>query len=462
MLGDPNVYDGLKILLAALGEAVTEKSLDEFERFLKKLHTKKSESAKPENEEARILSLALLKLQRGGTYPQIAVVGMVSAGKSTLVNTLFGLPIAETKITPDTTKGVLSVGYQSGLTIYDTPGIFGDDKYPYHNITRLFLSLSEDSDYPRPMAIPLQTVQYGHSQPSDVDQIALDNIKKYAPITNVLWVVNASRTLTGPEKKLLRTFFKELEAQYKGRLVVAGTHLDTLNDKPLDERKEMLQQWSEVSNGQLIPISSVTGEGLDQLVRVLFASLPDHTPLSKLQESLIGARKLNRLSFVLVEISRMLASIMLLDGTQIETIQVTLIEMFILICDHYGVDQDTWQRYSGDAIRIGREVQSIGANKARKLRDPKGFWERLRFVFGAKFFDTVTEFHALGVDGLKELLPMVYLTIYDFERSSQAAFSKEDIQKLVEVHVMPLIQDHDEGRLTIIINRLLISLFETL
>ena len=96
-------------------------------------------------DESSVVSRALHRLQKGdAAAPRIVLVGETSTGKSALVNALFGSSLAEVRLTTDTTDSVLCVQFPSNLVIYDTPGIFGEEKL--ENITRLFIGLEQDYD----------------------------------------------------------------------------------------------------------------------------------------------------------------------------------------------------------------------------------------------------------------------------------------------------------------------------
>ncbi|MYB94301.1 hypothetical protein F4054_10735 [Candidatus Poribacteria bacterium] len=104
--------------------------------------TKKSCGCCAERNESSVVSRALHSLKVGdGSAPRIAIVGETSVGKTALVNALFGSQLAAVRLTADTTRAVLRVQFPSNLVIYDTPGIFGDEKL--ENITRSFIGLRQ-------------------------------------------------------------------------------------------------------------------------------------------------------------------------------------------------------------------------------------------------------------------------------------------------------------------------------
>ena len=189
----------------------------------------------------------------------------------------------------------------------------------------------------------------------------------------------------------------------------------------------------------------------------------DHISLAKMQQSLEGSRKLDRLSFVITEASNLLASIILLDGRDHEDIVTATVFLFIVICQQYSINQQTWINYNGDAYKIGTEMPTIGTYSDFKPREPRGLWEKMRGLFGQRFFDDVTRFRKLGVDGLKKLLPPVYQTISDLEAGFvTSTVPDEKILLLLEemqIDLQPLIEQADHVELATRIGKLLLSLF---
>ncbi|RKU16977.1 hypothetical protein C6503_11390 [Candidatus Poribacteria bacterium] len=411
-------------------------------------------------DEGKIVSKALHRLQRGdGTAPRIVLVGETSTGKSALVNALFGSLLAKVKLTTDTTDSVLCVQFPSDLVIYDTPGIFGEEKL--ENITRLFLDLEQDFD----KATHVTEVPFQPSHESkEIIQLSGSDIRKQAPIDIVLWTINISRPLTRPMRKELSLFFSELEKKFGEHLVVAGTHLDVLNKVSAEEKQEQLRVWSKISNGQIIAVSSETGEGLSHLVVELFKRLPGDVSLSRLQQSLSQVRKIDRCSFVVTEISHPLAMIMLMSGNNPQEIEIYVIILITILCNHYSVDEETWIDLHGDGLEIARTVrENTGIKRTTVERAPIGLWEHIKSWFGVTFYGTREKYRTLGVQGLSELLPIFYELIHEFEEFETPALDYKSISKRVlsrQSDLNPLVRSKNMEKLSLQINDLLKSLLK--
>jgi GTPase Era involved in 16S rRNA processing len=357
-----------------------------------------------------------------GSAPRIALVGMTSAGKSSLINALFGQSIAEVRRTADTTSCVIKAEFPSGLVIYDTPGLGGNEELGYENITRLFLGLSQEEEAKQFYSVPFQETS------TETVDLSTDQLKKLQQLDAVLVVVNISRTLNKYEKRGLKTFFLELEKQYEGRIIVAGTHIDELNKLTTEESQGQIESYNKIFNNQLIPISSISGEGLADLVINLFRVMPQKVSPAKLQESLTSSRKLNRLQFVITESSNLLADIILLKGDQADDIKASYLWLFALICKQYSVDEETWLKCNGDALKIGDKAKEQGIKLTKIPYAPSNFWEIIQSFFGKKFERDVIVHKRIGVDGLRQLLPGVYELLYGFSQINCPKFSNPEIQ----------------------------------
>ncbi|MCC5633996.1 50S ribosome-binding GTPase [Nostoc sphaeroides CHAB 2801] len=387
-----------------------------------------------------------LHRMNNGSAPRIALVGMTSAGKSSLINALFGQSIAEVRRTADTTSCVIKAEFPSGLIIYDTPGLGGNEEFGYENITRLFLGMSQEEDAKEFESVPFQKTL------NDIIELSPEQLRQSPILDAVILVVNISRTLNKYEKKAFKSFFFELKARYQGRIVVAGTHIDELNKLSNQEIREQLESYNRIFDNQLIPISSISGEGLAEMVINLFRIMPHKVSPAKLQESLTNIRKLNRLQFVIAESSNLLGEIILLRGDQADDIKALYLWLFALICKQYSVDEETWIKCNGDAFKIGERAKEKGTDLRKIPYLPNSFWDVIQSWFGKKFERDVLVHKRIGVDGLQELMPGVYKLLYGFAEVDSLELSNEaiklkinnkakEIQSLVEENQVEEIAD---------------------
>ncbi len=413
-----------------------------------------------EENEGSVVSRALHRLKVGeGSAPRIAIVGETLVGKTALVNALFGSELAEVKLTADTTRSVLRVQFPSNLVIYDTPGIFGDEKL--ENITRSFIGLRQRyNPASRVRSVPFQT----DPNADKIIQLSEKDIRKEAPIDIVLWTVDVSRPLNNMMRDALDLFFTQLDKKFGKHLVVAGTHLNVLQEVSDEEAKEQLRVWNEISNDQILPVSSTKGDGLTDLVTELFKRLPGNASLSKLQQSLNQVAKIDRCSFVVAEMSHPLAMIMLMSGDNPEEIEIHVTILITLLCSHYSVDEETWKDLHGDSIAIARQVQqTAGVERVVVERDPIGIWETIKSWFGATFYGTGESYRMLGVQGLSELLPIFYELIHEFEDFDHPPLTHESISRVVQsqqTDLESLVRREDSEKLALRINDLLKSLLQ--
>jgi hypothetical protein len=213
-------------------------------------------------------------------------------------------------------------------------------------------------------------------------------------------------------------------------------------------QKGQLDSYNKIFNAQLTPISSISGEGLSELVINLFHVMPQKVAPAKLQESLLFTKRLNRFAFTINESSNLLAEIILLKGNQANEIRAGYLWLFALICKHYSVDEDTWKKCNGDAFQISTEAKEAGVKTYKRVRHPQDFWEMIRAFFGHKFEQDVVEHERIGIKGLKQLLPGVYRLLYDLADVSGSRLSEEIIHQIVEAQAHKLEPLIEQNKLT--------------
>lgn len=196
--------------------------------------------------------------------PVIAITGMIGAGKSSLVNALFGEKIADEGLLGDTTDVVGIIPFRSRLLLYDTPGIDGL-KIKLGNITRLFFGLKQISDSKNQVeAIPtieLPVVEKKEPisrQPEDLEQTDL-----------VIFVHDARANLGLTEFD----FLNEIIGLGKP-VIILFNKIDLEIPKIVRARLKHLQNQELFPMPDIIPVSTETGENLDKLLRTIILKLP--------------------------------------------------------------------------------------------------------------------------------------------------------------------------------------------
>jgi GTP-binding protein Era len=170
-------------------------------------------------------------VRRSGT---VAVVGRPNAGKSTLVNALVGLKVAIVSDKPQTTRRRI-LGIRNGeggqIVLVDTPGLHK----PLHRLNRLML-----------------------------DE-ALEAIRE---VDLRLLVVDVTERPGAGDR-----FVLELLASAPGPRIAILNKIDTVPKPSLLPRMAALAQTRLFE--EIVPVSALTGDGVDELPPLILAQLPE-------------------------------------------------------------------------------------------------------------------------------------------------------------------------------------------
>ena len=177
-----------------------------------------------------------LNLDREGP-PSLVVVGRAGAGKSTLVNTLFGRDVAETGTRSDVTTGVSRfVLPKTGVAIYDTPGAAGFNESAEDSMRRF---------------LQLETPE-GRRQAIDADVVVF--VFTYERIT-----------------RLDFEFFDEVSAVYGPRLIPVKNYRSGETERDFRSNLELVEARA---GRRPLAVNALTGDGIGELIGEAFRLLP--------------------------------------------------------------------------------------------------------------------------------------------------------------------------------------------
>lgn len=417
---------------------VREILASKFESLEEAVKSVKGSSPNPSKSNDGTMDMVLNKVSHG-REPRIAILGETSSGKSTLINKLFGHPILETKSTPDTTTMVHEIKFGSGLVLYDTPG-FESWNPETENRTRAFMGLGLRRSDQKSSQIPMVV-------DGKVVNVDAKTLRKEKPIDLVLFLMNISITPKRRDGEFLTQMIDQISKKGK-TLIVVGTHYDELLKKPHQEVEEMLGKWRQIVNGkdghrEFLPVSSITGEGLKELVLAFFRRISDDVSFSKLQAALTTEQRLGRLSFIIEQVSQVLSEIAFLKGNNGEELLSAIYGIYALVSSHYDVSEVDWDALDGDFQRIrdhvaefGKQVKSEQKERTVEVQKQKGFWQKVRSFVRAMikpietYTEYVTKYRTIGYPGLELLLPMTASILTEFEYEEE--LNREEFDRHVQ------------------------------
>ncbi len=168
----------------------------------------------------------------------VTLVGRPNAGKSTLLNQLLGEKLAIVSDRPQTTRhrmvGILS-GASGQIVFLDTPGVHR----PLHRMNRRMVRQATDSL-------------------REVDAVCM--------------IVDASQPFGGGDRFLL-----DLVSRAPGPKVAVLNKIDLVRKPKLLPRIAIYGESG--AFGDIVPISALTGDGIDRLLEVLWRLMPEGEPL---------------------------------------------------------------------------------------------------------------------------------------------------------------------------------------
>lgn len=249
----------------------------EIDAFLKKIApwVERLEIPKPDAEEiARRILLADKSLFLRAGPVSIALAGTTFTGKSSIINAIWGEKISDVGMHPDTTAWVWRVNFDSGLTLYDTPGAWGSEYY-YENITRAFLGLDQIKFEPRSgdAIKTVSKVPIADARNFDKETgkpLALLEPSQIEKIDIIIYVVDIKGGVKGADT----SFFRELVSKGYTVIVVANK-IDGLPDDFIAKNLEYIQQKCDRTAIPVAAPEDVTQQkNIDQLISNIIRWLP--------------------------------------------------------------------------------------------------------------------------------------------------------------------------------------------
>jgi GTP-binding protein Era len=167
----------------------------------------------------------------------VAILGQANAGKSTLLNALVGEKVAIISSHPQTTRNrILGIVNLPGaqIVISDTPGLHKPDSL------------------------------LGRQMLEEIEQ-ALDGVHV------LLLIVDATRKFSTGDQRVL-----DRAAQFRGPKILLLNKIDRLRKEAL---LPLIESYSKkLEFAEIIPISALTGDGIEMLLRSLEKYLPEGPP----------------------------------------------------------------------------------------------------------------------------------------------------------------------------------------
>ena len=202
--------------------------------------------------------------------PEIALVGRSNVGKSRLINALVRQRLARTSATPGKTRLVnfyrIARGDAAWFYLADLPGYGyargGQAAEQFEGLTRAYFGVARGHAEARPCEAALKasaSVRAGGGAP--------------APVKNVgaLLLIDARH----PGLESDRAAWRWIQAVVNGVVGIVATKIDKV---ARGERNRAMRELESVFEHSVLPVSAVTGEGLDELWKLIDRLANSHNP----------------------------------------------------------------------------------------------------------------------------------------------------------------------------------------
>lgn len=245
---------------------------------------------------AAVLSeLAGLLVGKGIT---VAFVGPTNAGKTTLLNGLFGRDVAEVAARADTTQALAVVDLPSRVRLVDTPGTSGAEEN--EAVTAAYLGI-EGTGAPLPELVRLTSISLGANGSVCEETVAFptasDSLDALRPDLVLFCVPPDRGGLIRDDKTLLR----QLRRQRRFDTIVVVTKEGSVTPGEFKDVLSEVQADAEGHDMSVLAADVVTGKGMDLLVSAMLerADGADIGRLNAAVESQFQARRSDALNVYL-------------------------------------------------------------------------------------------------------------------------------------------------------------------
>jgi GTP-binding protein Era len=254
----------------------------------------------------------------------LAIVGRPNVGKSTLLNALVGAHLSITAAKPQTTRHRI-LGVRSDpagqLVLVDTPGL-------HHSAKR---------------ALNRQINQVAKSALADVDA--------------VMWVIDANRF--NDEDALVERLVMAADKP----LIVVLNQVDRIADK-----ENLLPQIAELAKrlpqAQIVPISALKRNGIEQLVKVALALLPQQAAYFEADTLTDRSERFLAAEYVREQLIRRL-------GEELPYASTVTIDRFQMDGTMRRIDATVWVEREGQKVIVigdkGAKLKDVGTNARKRM-----------------------------------------------------------------------------------------------
>ena len=392
-----------------------------------------------------LVSGALHRLSLPMSY---ILAGHTNAGKTSVARQLFldvavsfryGDEVLAVGDCADMTRSLVQIPFGRGenqegerLMLFDTPGLESDDIY-LRNIAHAALGLEQiGSDEEKLTSIPMISLglpdKDGVADVVFEEQIPLEKLNSILNRDQLGCIYVAKATETPLHKDVLKENLVNMRKHYGERLVTALTFEDELEEWPKMSQERRRKLLDEALPEDFTSINGVTGDGKSSLThRLLLAQ--GYAPTSLLTHLCVETR-CSRLFYASDQIAAIVAAALLSDAVNSSPsehlLPVILLVGGMAIHIIYGLTEDKWQEFSGNAEKLKGAMEGSFVEKESSTyyttRMPQGFLENVASFFGKKHTvlrQRTTEVVRVSPEVLATFYNFLYACIYDLEAESE-------------------------------------------